>query len=279
MRGEFVDLAGCRLYYYAAGSSGAGEPVVFIHGFPASSHLWHDVVPLMPAGHRIVVIDLLGFGRSDRPLAHTSSALGADAHATRVRDLLDQLRINVACVAGHGAGGAVAQALALNWPERVSRLCLVNSTAFNFWPRRAARLARAISAAPRLGRALGAPLVAGLVHASLLAGFVDRERGRHSLDQYLHAFSARLGVDTLMAQLLAMHDPSVPPLGERLGSLRIPVAVVWGTADPFLSVSVGERLRAATPGATLVVIPGARHFTPEDAPDRIATTVATLLKR
>ena len=49
MRGEFLDLGGARLYYYAAGTRGAGDPVVFLHGFPTSSHLWRDVVPLVPA--------------------------------------------------------------------------------------------------------------------------------------------------------------------------------------------------------------------------------------
>jgi len=74
MRGEFLDLSGARLYYYAAGTRGAGVPVVFIHGFPTSSHLWNDVVPLMPQGHRLVVLDLLGFGRSDRPLTRPVDA-------------------------------------------------------------------------------------------------------------------------------------------------------------------------------------------------------------
>jgi pimeloyl-ACP methyl ester carboxylesterase len=48
MRGEFIDVNGARLYYYAAGSRGVGEPVVFLHGFPTSSHLWTEVVPLVP---------------------------------------------------------------------------------------------------------------------------------------------------------------------------------------------------------------------------------------
>src|ERR671917_498738 len=59
--------ASARVYYYAAGTRGTGEPLVFIHGFPTSSHLWRDVVPLLPDGHRAIVIDLLGYGRSDRP--------------------------------------------------------------------------------------------------------------------------------------------------------------------------------------------------------------------
>src|SRR3954462_774253 len=99
MRGEFVDLSGVRLYYYAAGTRGAGEPVVFLHGFPTSGRLWNDVIPLMPSGHRIVVSDLLGYGRSDRPLTRS---VDVRAHAERVVELLDQLGIPQACIVGHG---------------------------------------------------------------------------------------------------------------------------------------------------------------------------------
>ena len=279
MRGEFVDVAGSRLYYYAAGTRGAGEPVIFIHGFPASSHLWRDVVRQMPTGHRLVVLDLLGFGRSDRPEPANASALTAAAHAVRVHALMDELRIERTCLVGHAMGGAVAQWIALQWPDRVSRLGLVNSVAFNAWPRRGALLARTLCAAPGVGRALGVPLLAGLVHGSLLAGFAEKERARHSLDQYLHAFTARLGVDVLAAQLRAMRDETVPAIGARLGNIQQPTSIVWGAADPFLSPGVGEQLRDAIPGASLELVPGARHFSPEDAPDRVAAAIDTLLRR
>jgi pimeloyl-ACP methyl ester carboxylesterase len=176
-------------------------------------------------------------------------------------------------------GGAVAQALALTFPERVTRLCLVNSVAFDRWPARAARFARMACAIPALGRSLGTPLLAGLVHGSLLTGFADVEAGRHALDHYLHAFTTRLGVDTLVAQLRSMHDRTVEPLGRRLGELRLPTAVIWGRGDPFLPVTLGERIRAAIPGASLDVIESARHFTPEDAPDGVASVIRALLSR
>jgi pimeloyl-ACP methyl ester carboxylesterase len=276
MRGEFVDLSGSRLYYYAAGTRGAGEPVIFLHGFPASATLWHGVVGEMPAGHRLVVVDLLGFGRSDRP---GDASLSATAHAGRIRALMDELRIDAACIAGHAMGGAVAQALALDAPARVTRLCLVNSTAFEVWPRRAARLARLGAAVPAVGRALGAPLLAGLVHGSLLRGFADEEAGRHALDQFLRAYTTRLGVDALVAQLRAMHDPTVQALGNDLARITQPTAIVWGDSDPWLSVRTAERLREAIAGATLDVIIGACHFTPEDAPARVAAAIAELLRR
>ena len=98
MRGEFIDVNGARLYYYAAGTRGAGEPVVFLHAFPTSSHLWTEVVPLVPKGHRVVVVDLLGYGRSDRPAGRDVSVRG---HAERVVGLLDALSINYACIVGH----------------------------------------------------------------------------------------------------------------------------------------------------------------------------------
>ena len=133
MRGEFVDVDGAHLYYYAAGTRGAGEPVVFLHGFPTSGHLWGDVVAQMPAGHRLVVTDLLGFGRSDPPAGRS---LTLHSHAERIVGLLDALCIDRACVVGHDLGGGVAQSLALNWPARVSRLALIDSVAFNGWPTR-----------------------------------------------------------------------------------------------------------------------------------------------
>src|SRR5438067_1921087 len=128
MRGEFLDLGGTRVYYYAAGTRGAGNPVVLIHGFPTSSHLWNDVVPLMPPGHRIVVLDLLGYGRSDRPKGH-----GVDlaAHGTRTVALLDELRIDRACLVGHGMGGGIAQWIAAHHVPRVSHLCLIDSVSID----------------------------------------------------------------------------------------------------------------------------------------------------
>ncbi len=276
MRGEFVDLGVTRLYYYAAGTRGAGEPVIFLHGFPASSHLWHGVVREMPEGHRVVVVDLLGFWKSDRP---ELARLSAPAHADRIRLLMDDLGIGAACVVGHGMGGAVAQALALNAPTRVTRLCLVNSTAFDAWPNRAARLARLVAAWPPLGRALGAPLLAGFVHGSLLKGFADEQAGLHALDNYLRAYTMRLGVDALISQLRAMHDRSVGEIGARLGNITQPTSILCGAGDPWLGVDVGERLRDSISGATLTVIPEARHFSPEDAPAHVASAVAALLKR
>lgn len=273
MRGEFVDLSGTRIYYYAAGSRGGGDPVVFLHGFPGSSHCWRLMTPLMPAGRRLVVVDLMGCGRSDGPArAGTTFA----AHVAMMLALLDDLSIARAAIIGHGVGGAIAQALAVDHPTRVSALGAVSSPAFEVWPRRLARLARAVSPAARF---VGAPVLASFVHGSAVRGYADREAGRRSLDQSLRAYPARLGVDALVTQLSLPRDPGIATVGARLGEIAVPTAVIWGADDPFLPCALGARIRAAVPGATLDVIPDARHFVAEDAPEHCARIVSELLAR
>jgi len=273
MRGEFVDLDGARLYYYAAGTRGAGEPVVLIHGFPTSGHLWTEVVPLVPAGHRVVVVDLLGYGRSDRPRA---GRVGLHAHADRTIQLLDALRIDTACVVGHDVGGGIAQALAVRFPARVSRLCLVNSVGFDAWPAREMRLARAVLP---LARRLPPALLLPLIRGGLLRGYADQARGAHSVAHYVRPFSGPDGRDALDRHLVELRAADTAALAARLGQVRQPTAIVWGERDPFLPVAVGRRLNDAIPGSTLDVVAGGRHFTPEEAPSRVGDALRTLLRR
>jgi pimeloyl-ACP methyl ester carboxylesterase len=273
LRGEFIDVGGVRLYYYATGTRGAGEPIVLIHGFPTSGHLWSDVAPLLPPGHRIVVLDLLGYGRSDPP---AGQPLGVGAHADRVLALLDALGIREACVVGHGLGGGVAQSLAVRFPGRVSRLGLISSVAFGGWPSPTLRLWRRLHALVRI-----APpsWIQSIIRTSLQRGYSDTERGVHSLEYYARPFGTPPGRATLVQHLRALESGETRAIGARLGNLAIPTAIAWGRFDPFLPLSLGERLRAAIPNATLDVAPSAAHFTPEDTPAVVSAVVAQLLAR
>ena len=273
MRGEFVDLAGARLYYYAAGTRGVGEPVVFLHGFPTSGHLWSDVVAQMPAGHRIVVLDLLGYGRSDPPLGRS---LTLAAHAARVVELMDVLGIDKACVVGHGLGGGVAQALALRCAARVSHLALVNSVAFSGWPPRDVRVARRML--PVL-RYLPTNWLLPIMRADLERGYYDAFRAAHSIDRYQRPFNSDAGRAVLLQHLAALDARETESFAPQLSTITVPTAVIWGENDPFLSLALGARLAASIGGATFDIAPDSRHFTPEDAPRVVASVLADLLQR
>lgn len=273
MRGEFLDLDGVRLYYYAAGSRGAGEPIVLVHGFPTSGHLWSDVVPLLPAGHRVVVLDLLGYGRSDPP---GKQAVDIRSHADRLIAVLDHLGINFACVVGHDVGGGVAQWAAVRYPQRVSRLALVNSVAFAGWPSREVRVARA---SLPLTKHLPPSWILSVVRADLMRGYNDAERGAHEVDLYLRPFAEAGGREALVAHLAALDCRDTDALTPRLKDIVCPTSVIWGADDPFLPAALGTRLAAAIPGATIDVIPDARHFLPEENAGSVVAAIGALLRR
>jgi pimeloyl-ACP methyl ester carboxylesterase len=271
MRGEFVDLGGTRLYYYAAGTRGAGDPIVFLHGFPGSAHSWRNLAPMMPQGRRQVLVDLLACGRSDGPCPDADRLA---THVRLIRQLLDDLVIARAAIIGHGIGSAIAMALALDQPERVSALALLSPVAMGARPRALGRLARLTAPA---SRALGGAMVASFLHGSAIRGYADREVGRHSLDQALNAYTTRLGADSITTHLRLDRDPAIAAL--RVDLLRAPVAVIVGSEDPFLPSALGERMRSAIPDATLGVIAGAKHYINEDSPAQCAQVIRDLLGR
>ena len=269
MRGEFLDLSGERVYYYAAGTRGAGVPVVLIHGFPTSGHLWFDVVPLIPSGHRVVVLDLLGFGRSDPP-ATGDPTIGS--HADRLLVVLNILRISRACLIGHDMGGAVALSLAVRNPERVSHLGLVNF-APGLEPTKKARIPHSMRP---LARHLPATVLASWVHGALLRGYDDRDRGARSLDMYLRPFATDEGRAALLSHLQSADRGAGRP--ETLAAVQAPMALIWGDRDPFMPASIRAQLRrGASTRARVHPIKDARHFTPEEVPRAVADAVADLI--
>src|SRR5207248_8411073 len=118
---HFVRIGNARIRYVAAG---AGTPVVFIHGLGASLYAWRkNLAPVMAAGYRVVALDLLGFGSSDKPAhGYTNTA-----YAQLVVALMDSLHLPDAVLVGHSMGGAIAAELAIASPTRVRGLVLIGA--------------------------------------------------------------------------------------------------------------------------------------------------------
>jgi pimeloyl-ACP methyl ester carboxylesterase len=217
VRGEFIDISGERIYYYAAGTRGAGEPVILIHGFPTSSHLWLDVVAKLPTGHRIVVVDLLGFGRSDAP-PRADYTIGGQGE--RLLRLLDALRIERACVAGHGTGGAIALWLGIKAPERVTRVALIGSSTSEGWFASDRTRARVFfDLVLRLPPPVWMPILRGMIARS----YSDPERGKKSAEMYLTPFASAAGAKVLRKHIADLTNGSIAATRDQAASMKMPV--------------------------------------------------------
>ena len=123
-RSQFVDVDSIRLHYQGFGDLTA-PAVILIHGYTASSYVWKTTAPLLAdAGLRVIAVDLVGFGYSQKPRAFEYSIA---AQARMVTRFMDRLGIGRACIVGSSYGGAVAATIALDDAERVDKLVLVDT--------------------------------------------------------------------------------------------------------------------------------------------------------
>jgi 2-hydroxymuconate-semialdehyde hydrolase len=272
VRGEFVEIGDCRLYYYAAGTRGEGDPIILLHGFPTSSHLWENLVPLLPPGHRVVVPDLLGFGRSD---IGDRADLSIEGHAKRIVELLDALRIARSCVVGHHLGAAVAATVASTCPHRITHLALLHPLGGDVTLTGTFAVMRAFLPLVRL---VPIPVLRSAARSELIRWFSDSHRGRTSVNQYLSSWEKPARWRQLLRQVAALKAADMVECTRRFASLEMPVAMVASDDDPAVPRVALDQVRQALPKATLDIIRDARHFSPEESPERIADVVARLLR-
>ncbi|HYG81984.1 MAG TPA: alpha/beta fold hydrolase, partial [Pyrinomonadaceae bacterium] len=123
-RSRFAEVDGVRVHYQEAGACDA-PPVLLLHGFTASNFVWKEVLlPLADSGFRVIAPDLVGFGFSGKP---RDGEYTIDAQAKIIVGLMGALGIERAALVGSSYGGAVAATCALDHPERVERLVLVDA--------------------------------------------------------------------------------------------------------------------------------------------------------
>ncbi len=279
MRGEFINVGGARLYYYAGGSRGAGEPLLLVHGFPTSSFLWSRTVPLVPPGYRVVVPDLLGFGRSDPPqFGSPGSDLSVAGHARRLMRLLNVLGIERVTAAGHGIGARIALEMCATDSRRIGRLALVNPVM---------DLPGGGAQAPVLRKVI--PMLRALPSRVLLATLRRRiarlyaDAGAHgpALDRYFRPFRGPEGATAVLAHLRALTvaeetQANGAQLSRLVSASSRRVAIVCGRGDALVPPSAGEQLSARLPGSSLFEVAGG-HFSPEESPEQVAAALGALL--
>jgi pimeloyl-ACP methyl ester carboxylesterase len=238
---------------------------VLLHGFATSAHLWRQVIPRVPSGHRVVALDLAGHGRSEPPAAAEPHVA---QHAQLTQRLLDELQTGPVHVVAHGCGCEIALALAAQ-PGRVHSLLLIAPAGSG--QRLPATPAGRSRASLALRLPWGSPAIAPL-RSFLARGYVNAALAERSLGRHLQWFRDRDRRTTLMRQLRALADEEAAPV-----QLEQPFELLTGGADPFVSVRrVGARFLSPGRG-THTTLGGERHFLPEEAPDTVAKVLARLL--
>ena len=251
-----------------------GAPVVLIHGFGTCSFLWRNVAPaLAVTQHTAYAVDLLGYGESDRPF---DADFGLAAQADYLERALTALRVARAAVVGVDIGAAVALRLAALRPERVARLVLINPVPLDELPAGDIREMQRNTArfALRVSRGLfgASPLLTPILTASV----ANPEHMPPALvGRYLAPFVGQEGVTHLLALARAVRTDDIEDLD--LTQVRAHSLIVRGDKDEWVDPSVSQKLAGELPDCRIVNFPEVARLVPEEAPDALATLVATFV--
>jgi 3-oxoadipate enol-lactonase len=252
---------GIQLYYEEGGS---GSPLVFIHGLGSSTRDWENQVPDFSRSHRVVAFDLRGHGRSDKPQGpYSMSMFSADTAA-----LIKVLRLGAAHVVGISLGGGIALQLALDAPELVRTIVVVNSGPAMVGPSADAK--KEIESRVQIVQQKGMRAMGEVLSAQLFPKG-EQEPLRKTFVQRWAENDPRAYVEALRA----MADWNVTG---RLGSIHCPALIVSADQD-YSPVAAKEAYVKLIPAAELVVITDAHHATPLDQPKKFNAALSAFLAK
>lgn len=250
---------------------GDGPPVVLVHGTPSRSVLWRDVAPLLAKRSTVYVLDLLGYGQSER---HEQQDVSIRIQAKVLAELVRTWGLEAPTLVGHDIGGASVLRAHLLESTPAERVVLVDAVVLRPWITATTRHLKAHLdvystmpthifrevAAAHLRTATERPM-----EPAVFAAYFDQWEGEHGQRLWLRNVSGFDEQDT------ADFEPM-------LDQLHTPTRIVWGEQDRWLPVDVSAALESRLPAADRVIASAAGHFSPEDQPSQVAAAIDDFMR-
>jgi len=268
---RYTEQGGLRMHYV---EEGAGEPILLLHGEPTWSFLYRKLIPTLSAAGRAIAPDYFGFGRSDKPTRIENYSY--DFHYASVERLADELDLRETTVVVHDWGGPIGLRLAVEHPDRVARLVILNTgigagrAPSDEWLRFRAFVRR-----------VGTDLVPGqLIRISAVTELAD---------EVVESYNAPFPTPESKAGVLAFPE-QVPteidhPNAAKMLKIRAelerwekPALVLFSDSDPIFSTVAAEHMASRIPGAgPAEFVSGAGHFLQEEKGEEIADRIVRFL--
>lgn len=241
---------------------GVGPPVVLVHGTPSSSYLWRNVAPALAREFTVYAFDLPGYGDSPAP---RDGDVSIATHATTLVELLDLWGLEAPAAAGHDIGGAILLRAHLVHERSLRQLALVDAVALGPW---ITPTTRHIQAHLDVYRSMPNHIF-DRVAAAHLRTAVHGDFDEGAFSAYHRRWQGAEGQAAYLQKVAGFDEEHTRQFEPLLGTIQVPVLVVWGADDAWLEPALARQLGAVIPGSDVRLIDGAGHFAMEDAPAEV----------
>jgi pimeloyl-ACP methyl ester carboxylesterase len=252
------------------GATGAGAPIVLVHGTPFSSYEWRRIVPCLAIYRRVFYFDLLGYGQSDRNgVLDVSLGVQNELFA----ELLDHWQLDRPDVVAHDFGGTTAlRAHLLNGRDYRS-LTLIDPVALSPW---GSPFSSQVLSHVDVFRALPASIHEALVRAYIRSAH-SRVMAEEDVFEYIRPWVGEVGQAAFYQQISQFDRCYTDEVEPHYASVRCPTTILWGEEDQWIPIEAGHRLKERIPSARFQAVPNAGHLMHEDAPEAIVGAVLSCL--
>ena len=250
VRVRFVDTGGDEAAAEGEGEKSEKPVAVLVHGFASALDAWGTVMPALAKTHRVIALDLKGFGWTDRPEGDYSP----EAQAKIVLGLMQQRGVSKAAIVAHSWGSSVALAAVLAAPEKFTKIALYDAWVYEdqlppffHWSRK-----------DGVGEVLFGLYYKERADERIGFAFYDRKLVTERFVEEIDAALERPG--TVAAALAAVRGQNYAAVESKYRTITKPTLLLWGREDLVTTLRFGERLSKDLPGARLVVYPRCGHF-------------------
>jgi pimeloyl-ACP methyl ester carboxylesterase len=265
---HFSDVDGIRIHYQ---EKGTGTPLILVHGSTSSTYSWKDVFEPLTKSYRVIAVDLKGFGFSAKPDGDYTRR----AQAVLVAHLLDYLKIEKAWLAGNSMGGEVALNFALQNPQRIAGLILIDSGGVKV--QGGASLAPTYAQTPFIGPLLIALALTSdkLVRQGLEKSFYDDTKvTAERVAAYYRPLKTRGGQ---LAAFRTRTQSGQFPIERDLEKINSPALLIWGAEDELIPIAAGRRMNSLIKGSKLVILERCGHVPQEEMPERVVDEITKFM--
>ena len=267
---SWLEVSGMRVHVRDEGPRDDPNPIVLLHGTSASLHTWDGWSEGLRKSRRVIRFDLPAFGLTG---PNPTNDYSTSAYVKFVVQVVDALGVQTFALAGNSLGGHIAWATAINHPQRVSQLILVNSAGYPIVSQ-SVPIGFQLAQVPGLRTLMQYVLPRGVVQSSLHNVYGDPSKVTPELVDRYYELTLRTGNRAALAYRL---QQGLNGDTEVLKQLKIPTLVMWGALDKLIPPDNAKMFMRDVPHAQLVMFDDLGHVPHEEDPQRTVEVVRKFL--